>query len=1505
MLARILQPFAWLMFLISSLALATPGDVDPTFVYPRPQALEPDSTNAVPLADGFLVIKVRNFGTPGVDSTLEATRIDEDGRNVASYGIGGTVTVHLPGAVNVATAAKRLPDGSVLLGGFRAEPGSSDHNVAALVKLDPGGRLDPAFGTGGVATFDVDGDLVRVAAIDTAYGDAILAAVWSRTQAVTYDCSYDRITLFQLSTSGTAPVPIYRTPVRTSFDASCRDTVSLRFLDSYAYYGFNSICDDSTLLADAQALVLLQGVNLCRRMSGGGIFYLDDPRSNRLGLAAPGPAGGGIRFMVDYNPPVGVSTSALILPPVAPLGTLAGYHGAVLPTALVADGKSGAWYLGFANDFGEAGLAKFRADGVLDESWGGGDGVVPIVGSGRPGAQDGALNVAEGLATDVRMVSVRPSGNVVVATADGIVQRFLGPSADFPKAWLAIRPLSITVAESTPHASLTVARHGSSEGAVGVDYEVFVPSQCDATTGVGCADASRGLAAPGSDFVAASGHLDWSDGDVQDREIVVSILDDAVQERLEKFYVRLKEPSGGAIVAGLAEVTIIDDDPPSRSRGGSAGGTAGDGHSGGGGAMGAATLGLLLLGVCAHRNARSRCFRGPLIGPGTLTLVAMLLLEASGAWAAPGDVDPTFVYPRPTVLEPDSTNAIALPNGFILVKSRMAGAAGANSMLALTLIDEDGRVLTDQFGRDGTVTNEIPGAVNVSMAASRALDGTMLFGGYQQFAGSVGGSIGAVVRVDSTGHLDPGFGVGGVATLDVQGDLDRVVGVGALDDGRVAVLVWSRLESNYYDCDTDRATLVLMRPDGRGFDMQAVSDRDSFATESCRTAVTLQVLPGSSIIYGNEVGIWNGTGGAFTRTNWRYGPFSWIPDRGLYYTTVEGSGIEVQAPNTPMRSSTGRFRTVGWAVGYSGPITWNSMAVDDARARLYVGFSNDGGRAGVARFLTDGSVDTSWGGDGLAPIEGSGRAGVEPADYGPAADVRLLSIRANGDLVVATADGILQRFNGGVGPAHGALIMTSSQVTPEAGGRILVQVNREGGSAGPVSVDYAVDSCEAILGGSCTSTKWMSPATAGVEFKQQSGRLNRSDGDSSPRVIAVEIHDDDEQEPDEYFLIRLSNATGGATILTAPLNLVISASDAPTTTPTPATGSNSGGSGTGSSSGSRSGGGGATSWSFLALVGCCLLFRRRATAPLRRRRFLIALALTALASETHVAQARIGDMDPTFGSDGVSRLDVIGLPLKDGRLLYRTSGGFGRTDVDGRADATFGNGGERAWPAGFRPGPWARTRDGELLTAGTTVPPQSGLGLALVRLRADGDLDTTFGDGGILTLPSRMTPVSQLPWIEQQVVVQLDGKILVLTEALRGAYDVIEAMEIARLLPDGTPDRTFGLGGIVVIPVGIGAEWVAMDALSDGRIRISGDVSLYLTEMGTSDPGVPTYDPELGAPARHWALGAPTSDGGRVLISRDDDSANSSSYLIARLKADGSLDRRFGQQESGTLTLSN
>jgi hypothetical protein len=86
--------------------------------------------------------------------------------------------------------------------------------------------------------------------------------------------------------------------------------------------------------------------------------------------------------------------------------------------------------------------------------------------------------------------------------------------------------------------TFTVKRIGGSVGAVSVNY---------ATAG--------GTATSGSDFTATSGTLNWANGDIDDKTIVVPILNDALAEETEFFTVTLSTP-GGATGVFLGYPTV-------------------------------------------------------------------------------------------------------------------------------------------------------------------------------------------------------------------------------------------------------------------------------------------------------------------------------------------------------------------------------------------------------------------------------------------------------------------------------------------------------------------------------------------------------------------------------------------------------------------------------------------------------------------------------------------------------------------------------------------------------------------------------------------------------------------------------------------------------------------------------------------------------------------------------------------------------------------------------------
>jgi uncharacterized delta-60 repeat protein len=178
-----------------------------------------------------------------------------------------------------------------------------------------------------------------------------------------------------------------------------------------------------------------------------------------------------------------------------------------------------------------------------------------------------------------------------------------------------------------------------------------------------------------------------------------------------------------------------------------------------------------------------------------------------------------------------------------------------------------------------------------------------------------------------------------------------------------------------------------------------------------------------------------------------------------------------------------------------------------------------------------------------------------------------------------------------------------------------------------------------------------------------------------------------------------------------------------------------------------------------------------------------------------------GDLDPTFGGDGVVRTaagagfrvanDVVIQP--NGRIVVVGWSGdrtpkwaLVRYLPDGRKDPTFGSHGlvetSYRWAMGYGA---ALQPDGRIVVTG-----YSSWGFAVARYLPDGRLDPTFGDGGKIAHdePSLL--------ITDAVSIRPDGKLI-----LGGARDIFRHA-LVRLLPDGRFDRSFGGNGVVVVHTG-------------------------------------------------------------------------------------------------------
>ena len=262
------------------------------------------------------------------------------------------------------------------------------------------------------------------------------------------------------------------------------------------------------------------------------------------------------------------------------------------------------------------------------------------------------------------------------------------------------------------------------------------------------------------------------------------------------------------------------------------------------------------------------------------------------------------------------------------------------------------------------------------------------------------------------------------------------------------------------------------------------------------------------------------------------------------------------------------------------------------------------------------------------------------------------------------------------------------------------------------------------------------------------------------------------------------------------------------------------------------------------------------------------------ASGTHdFAVARYtaaGALDPSFGGDGLVATDfggsddwVYALALQpDGRIVvagvsdHSGSKDFAlaRYDTDGSLDPTFGSGGRVLLPV--RPLTTDIVRgvvlqpDGKVLAAGVTFDDTVSLrphgDFMLVRYSRDGQLDPSFGVGGIVTTNFEGESYDE----PQAIVLQPDGRIVLggssNTGGGIGRIFGADNLALARYLPNGLLDPAFGQTGKVVVDAGSLFESIRALALDpSGRIVAAGRTSgerrgdLLLSRFnpdGTLDP---------------------------------------------------------------------
>jgi uncharacterized delta-60 repeat protein len=285
-----------------------------------------------------------------------------------------------------------------------------------------------------------------------------------------------------------------------------------------------------------------------------------------------------------------------------------------------------------------------------------------------------------------------------------------------------------------------------------------------------------------------------------------------------------------------------------------------------------------------------------------------------------------------------------------------------------------------------------------------------------------------------------------------------------------------------------------------------------------------------------------------------------------------------------------------------------------------------------------------------------------------------------------------------------------------------------------------------------------------------------------------------------------------------------------------------------------------------------------------------------------------GQLDPTFGQRGqvitgsfagfgaqavaIQRDGTIVAAGDDGRrfmlVRYKKGGSLDpRFGSQGRVRTSFGPLLGFAWSLALQ-------RDGKIIAAGHAWNMESGY-FALARYNSNGSLDRSFGSGGTVT-----TSFGSGSATAYAVALQPDGRI-VAAGTFSHEDDNHSDFAVARYRSNGTPDPSFGSGGLVTTPIGGFARALALQR--DGKIIVAGS-----SKEGSRAFALVRYrsngslDPNFGAGgivttafgSLDGALAVVLQRNGKIVVVGGSQRNKRGLFALVRYKPNGSLDRSFG-----------
>ena len=292
-----------------------------------------------------------------------------------------------------------------------------------------------------------------------------------------------------------------------------------------------------------------------------------------------------------------------------------------------------------------------------------------------------------------------------------------------------------------------------------------------------------------------------------------------------------------------------------------------------------------------------------------------------------------------------------------------------------------------------------------------------------------------------------------------------------------------------------------------------------------------------------------------------------------------------------------------------------------------------------------------------------------------------------------------------------------------------------------------------------------------------------------------------------------------------------------------------------------------------------------------------------------------GVLDTAFNGTGQAEItagDALGVAIQpDGKIVV-VGNNFPasnldmkvvRYNVNGTLDTTFDSDGIATLAIGTATDigySVAIQSDGKILVSGRSdTPPSFTTSHAIVRLNANGSLDTSFGNAGIVTPPVSATI------FPHQLALQADGKFVIST---RKFINGTTSLMLLRYGPGGDLDSSFGVNGIVTTTFGSGTEYEAIAIQPDGKLVVS---CSSFTNATSYDFAVLRYNVD-GALDDSFGTGGivitPIGPGatleqakalvlqpnGKIVVGGRSPNGSNQNFVSVRYNKNGSVDTRWG-----------